>query len=82
MTIEEKKRTLEEFERVKELLDELGVPYEVSSPHFIAFDNASGDCMVFPSQTYDDKLVVFYQSKARCTKAEEALIACGVMQGD
>lgn len=79
MSIEEKNRTREEFERMKAMLDEMGVDYEVTFPAYLSFTNENGDCMAFPSQTYDDKLVVFYHVKEWCDTAEDALRACGVM---
>lgn len=81
MTVEEKKSTMRQFERVKELLDKMDVEYEVTMPAFVSFDNQQGACMAFPSQTYDDKLVVVYQKKEWCDTAEDALIACGLMEG-
>lgn len=79
MTAEEKSNTLAEMDRVAELLDKLGVEYEHKVPSFILFENQVGQCMAFPSQTYDDKLVVVYEAKARCATAEELLKVCGVM---
>lgn len=80
MTIEQKDNTRQELERMKSLLDELGIEYEVSFPAYLSFSNANGECLAFPSQTYDDKLVIFYQVKEWCDTAEDALIACGVME--
>lgn len=79
MTAEEKSNTLAEMDRVAELLDKLGVEYERKAPAFILFENSVGQCMAFPSQTYDDKMVVVFESKVRCDTAEELLATCGVM---
>lgn len=79
MSIEEKNNTRQEFNRMCALLKEMGVEYEVTFPAYLSFSNENGECRAFPSQTYDDKLVVFYQVKAWCDTAEDALIACGLM---
>lgn len=80
MTAQEKSNTLDEFERLGQMLDEMGVEYTLRSPYYLSFDNANGECVAFPSQTYDDKLVVFHQVKEWHDTAEDVLKACGVMQ--
>lgn len=80
MTIEQKENTRKELERMKSLLDDLGIDYDVSFPAYLYFSNANGECMVFPSQTHDDKLVIVYPVKKWCDTAEDVLIACGVME--
>ena len=78
MTTEQRKQTMVEFELVKAMLDERGIPYEEHNP-FISFNNGDGECWVFPSQTYDEKLAVHFSRKTRCDTAEQALRACGIM---
>ena len=77
MTKEEKQMAEREFERVKQMLDERGIQYEVHRP-FISFDNGEGETWVFPSQTYGGKLCVRYVKKEWHNNAEDALMACGV----
>lgn len=79
MTIEQKKETEKEFERVKSILDGMGIAYEVHRPYISFMDDDGNECMVFPSQTYDDKLVVSFRRKERFSNAEDALRACGVI---
>lgn len=79
MTIEEKKRALHEFDKLVASLEKMGVEYSLNKPSYVMFDNASGECMAFPSQTYDGKLVVVYQVKERYDTAEEVLKACGLV---
>lgn len=81
MTKEEKQNTEREFERVKQMLDENGISYEIHRP-FISFDNGEGETWVFPSQTHDNKLCVRFIKKEWCETAEEALAACGVLDGE
>lgn len=78
MTTEQRKQTMAEFERVKAMLDERGIPYEGPNP-FISFDNGDVECWVFPSQTYDEKLAVHFSRETRCDTAEQALRVCGIM---
>jgi len=69
----------EQMDSLKEMLSGMGVEYEQHAP-FVNFDNGDGECMVFPSLTYDGKLVVRYTRKVWCDTAEEALKACGLCQ--
>lgn len=78
MTIMEKERALREFEKLVSQLEEMGVAHTVREPHSVLFDNENGECMAFPSQTYDGKLVILYQAKERYDTADEVLKACGV----
>lgn len=80
MSLQDKERMRREIDRIKRQLDDMGISYEVSHPAYLMFDNASGECMIFPSQTYDDKLVVFHQVKEWCDTAEDALEACGLKE--
>ncbi len=80
MTIEQKKEIEREFEKVKQMLDDKGIPYEVHRPFISFMDMTGNECTVFPSQSYDDKLVVSYRRKKRVDSAEEALRACGVIE--
>lgn len=80
MTIEQKKNTRQQFERLKARLDEHGIEYEFVAPSRLVFENKHGEVIVFPSQTYDDKLVVYYKVKEWCETAEDVLKACGLME--
>ena len=77
MTREEKMLTQREFEALKKALTERGIAFEEHDP-FILFSGTFGKCMVFPSQTYDDKLVVKYEAKLRVNTAIDALQVCGI----
>lgn len=79
MSAEDKAKALEQYARAKELLDGAGVEYDETHPCFLSFDNKNGQCMLFPSQTHDGKLVVFYQVKEWHDTAEDALASCGVL---
>ena len=70
----------EQMDRLREALEGLGVPYEKHAP-YVSFDNGDGECWVFPSQTYDDELVVRYAGRVRVKSADEALRACGMTVG-
>lgn len=78
--IEARKRGDMEMERVKATLDAAGIEWEQrgEGTPIVQFDNGSGDCWVFPSQTYDGKLCVRYSRKVLVDTAGEALRACGV----
>ena len=78
--IEARKRGDMEMERVKATLDAAGIDWEQrgEGTPIVQFDNGSGDCWVFPSQTYDGKLCVHYSRKVLVETADEALRACGV----
>lgn len=77
MTKEEKMLTQREFEALKKALTERGIAFEEHNP-FILFSGPFGQCMVFPSQTYDDKLVVKYEVKKHVNTAIDVLHACGI----
>lgn len=79
MSLEEKERAMREFEKLVAWLEEKGVEYSVNEPSYVLFDNVTGECMVFPSQTFDGKLVAVYQVKERHDTAEEVLKACGLI---
>ena len=68
----------EQMDRLKDQLEGLGIPYEKHAP-YVSFDNGDGECWVFPSQTYDNTLVVRYTKRGRCSTAEEALRLCGMI---
>lgn len=78
--IQARRRGDAEMERVKELLDKQNIDWEQrgDGTPIVQFDNGSGDCWVFPSQTYDGKLCVRYSRKVLVETADEALMACGV----
>lgn len=79
--IDARKRGDMEMERVKLLLDNANVDWEQrgEGTPILQFDNGTGDCWVFPSQTYDGKLCVRFTRKSWVDTAEDALRACGVI---
>lgn len=79
--IEARKRGDMEMERVKLLLDNANIDWEQrgEGTPIVQFDNGTGDCWVFPSQTYDGKLCVRFTRKVLVDTADEALKACGVI---
>ena len=77
-----RKRGDMEMERLKELLDKNGIDWEQSGTmSLVTFDGPNGQCIAFPSQTYDGKMCLSYTTKAWCDTAEEALRLCGVLDG-
>ena len=78
MSTRDRRRAVDEMERVKELLDKIGIEWEQHTP-FVSFSNGDGECWVFPSQTYDGKLCVRYAGKGWCETAEETLALCGIV---
>lgn len=64
-----------------DVLTEIGVEFERHEGGMVTFQNAGGECAVFPSQTYDGKLFVRYSGSRRVDTAIDALIACGVLRG-
>lgn len=79
---EERGRAREELSRVIEMLDGMGVDYSLSEPYFLSFANATGECMCFPSQTEDGKLVIAYQVRERHDTAEQVLASVGLLAED
>lgn len=81
--IQARKRGDMEMERVKLLLDNANIDWEQrgEGTPIVQFDNGTGDCWVFPSQTYDGKLCVRFTHKVLVDTADEALKACGVIDG-
>lgn len=79
--IEARKRGDMEMERVKLLLDNANIDWEQrgEGTPIVQFDNGTGDCWVFPSQTYDGKLCVRFVRKVLVDTADEALRSCGVI---
>ena len=75
MTLQEKQATLEEFERVKQLLTERGIEWYQHRP-FIEFKGEHGTCRIWPSQTHDGKLTVTFTGKQWASTAESALELC------
>lgn len=80
MSIEEKEHALREFKKLITQLEKAGVEHSISKPHCVMFDGPHGECMAFPSQTYDGKLVVVFQVKERCDTADEVLEMCGLRE--
>ena len=68
-----------EMERLTKALDRLGIDHQEHEGGMVTFPNGSGDCYVFPSQTYDGKLFVRYSAETRVETATDVLIACGVI---
>jgi len=80
--IEARTRGDMEMEKLKELLDKNGIDWEQSGTmSMVSFDGPNGTCFAFPSQTYDGKMCVRFETKAWCDTAEEALKLCGVLDG-
>lgn len=75
MTLQEKQQANAEFERVKERLTELGVPWYQHRP-FIEFQGENGTCRIWPSQTHDGKLAVTFTGKNWASTADGALELC------
>lgn len=77
-----RKRGDSEMEKLKEMLDEVGIDWEQrgEGTPIVNFRNLDGDCWAFPSQTYDGKMCVRYTRKAWVETAEEALRLCGVVE--
>lgn len=79
--IQARKRGDMEMERVKMLLDNANIDWEQrgEGTPIVQFDNGTGDCWVFPSQTYDGKLCVRFARKEWVDTADDALKVCGVI---
>lgn len=75
MTLQEKQRASDEFERVKQLLTESGIPWYQHRP-FIEFQGENGACRIWPSQTHDGMLTVTFTGKNWANTAEGALELC------
>lgn len=80
--IQARKRGDAEMERLKSLLDSVGIEWEQrgEGTPIVTFSNDDGDCWAFPSQTYDGKMCVRFTRKAWVDTADEALKLCGVIQ--
>ena len=70
----------EQMENLTKALEDMGVGFERHEGGMVTFQNGSGECTVFPSQTYDGKLFVRYIGETRVDTAIDALIACGMLR--
>lgn len=70
----------EQMENLTKTLESMGVEFEQHEGGMVTFQNGSGECTVFPSQTYDGKLFVRYVGEKRVDTAIDALIACGMLR--
>jgi hypothetical protein len=70
----------EQMENLAKTLESMGVEFEQHEGGMVTFKNNSGECCVFPSQTYDGKLFVRYIGETRVDTAIDALIACGMLR--
>lgn len=80
--MEARRRGDAEMERLKQMLTELGIEWEENGEGtpVVFFKHRYGTCIAFPSQTYDGKMCVRYESKAHVDTADEALRICGVIE--
>ena len=70
----------EQMENLTKALEDMGVGFEQHEGGMVTFQNGSGECTVFPSQSYDGKLFVRYIGETRVDTAIDALIACGMLR--
>ena len=70
----------EQMENLTNALESMGVGFEQHEGGMVTFQNGSGECTVFPSQSYDGKLFVRYIGETRVDTAIDALIACGMLR--
>lgn len=70
--------------QMRELVDALterGIRFRVHEGGMVTFRNGSGECQVFPSQTYDGMLFVRHAEATRVGTAAQAIDACGLSGG-
>lgn len=70
----------EQMENLTKTLESMGVEFKQHEGGMVTFQNASGECRVFPSQTYDGLLKVRFSGEGRVGTADAALRLCGVLQ--
>lgn len=70
------------MERLKSMLTDAGVEWEErgEGTPVVWFRNGYSSCFAFPSQTYDGKMCIHYESKKLVDTADEALRVCGVIE--